>query len=47
MLKQKANLNQADVELLIEMMKLHFVTHEEFEKYRSDIMDKLDIIIKN
>ena len=47
MTKQKANLNQADVELLIEMMKLHFVTHEEFEKYRSDIMDKLDIIIKN
>ncbi len=45
MLKQKAQLNQADVQLLIEAMKLHFVTQEEFTRFRSDMMDKFDIII--
>ena len=45
MLKQKANLNQADIELLIKMMKLHFVTREEFTQFRSDMMDKFDIVI--
>ncbi len=45
MLKQKSHLNQADVELLIEMMKLHFVTREEFTQFRSDMMDRFDIVI--
>ncbi len=45
MIKQKPTLNNADVQLLIEMMKLHFVTREEFTQFRSDMMDKFDIVI--
>ena len=47
MIKQKANLNQADVELLISMMKLHFVTQEQFTAFRSEVMDNFDKILKN
>lgn len=44
--RQKPTLNKADIDLILEMMRLYFVTHEEFTKFRSDIMDKLDLIIK-
>lgn len=47
MVKQKPTLNQADIELLISMMKLHFVTHEEFTQFRSDVMDNFDKLLKN
>lgn len=47
MSKIKANLNQADVELLIEMMKLHFVTQDQLTSFRSEVMDNFDKLLKN
>lgn len=47
MIKQKSHLNQADVELLIEMMKLHFVTQDQFTAFRSEVMDNFDKLLKN
>jgi len=45
--KQVSILNHADIQLILQMMRLHFVTQNQFTDFRSDIMDKLDIIIKN
>ncbi|EKD79932.1 MAG: hypothetical protein ACD_40C00251G0001 [uncultured bacterium] len=47
MLKQKPTLNNADIQLLLEMMKLHFVTQEQFTAFRSEVMDNFDKILKN
>ncbi len=47
MVKQKPTLNQADVQLLIEMMKLHFVTQDQFTAFRSEVMDNFDLLLKN
>ena len=47
MVKQKSHLNQADVELLITMMKLHFVTQDQFTQFRSEVMDNFDKLLKN
>lgn len=47
MTRQKAHLNQADIELLIEVMKINFVSKSDFDQFKSDIYDKLDQIIKN
>lgn len=47
MLKQKPTLNHADIQLILEMMRLHFVTQDQFTQFRSDVMDKMDKIIKN
>ena len=47
MSKQKPTLNNADVQLLIEMMKLHFVTQEQFTAFRSEVMTNFDLLLKN
>ncbi len=47
MIKQKPTLNHADIELLIGMMKLHFVTQDGFAQFRSDVMDNFDKLLKN
>ncbi len=47
MTQQKAHLNQADIEILIEVMKINFVSKSDFDQFKSNIYDKLDLIIKN
>jgi len=47
MAKLKAHLNQLDIDLLIQAMKMYFVTQSEFSEFKSDMYDKLDLIIKN
>lgn len=45
--KQKPHLNQADIDLLIEVMKLHFVTQKQFTEFRSEVMENFDKLLKN
>ena len=46
MAKQKSILTKADLDLILEVMTLHFVTRNEFTQFKSDLFDKLDLIIK-
>jgi|GEM_PF-2985002 len=47
MAKLKAHLNQLDIDLLIQVMKMHFVTQDQFTAFRSEVMDNFDKILKN
>ena len=47
MAKQKPTLNNADLQLLIGMMKLHFVTQDQFTDFRSEVMENFDKLLKN
>lgn len=39
-------LTEKDIEALEQRFKEIFTTKEEFQKYRSDLFDKLDVILK-
>ena len=42
----KTFLTEKDIEVLEQRFKEIFTTKEEFQKYRSDLFDKLDVILK-
>lgn len=42
----KTFLTEKDIEALEKRLKEVFTTKEEFQQYRSDLFDKLDIILK-
>lgn len=42
----KTFLSEKDIQILEDRLKEIFATKEEFQKYRSDLFDKLDAILK-